>query len=176
MRQKLVFLVSKRVCDCVMDAVVSTALSQLKRRKFHAKAQSREERTQRKDISLCLLYGFAPLRESSFVYRFCHCVTTKQEVSLVCSLLTNGSSRSNTGAKNFLVRGGMRKINEFKTSRKAKLPRYFAFRSSKQSLKSLCKAAMSIAASLSEKKRSNRYHTRLTRSGSEPLCGSMKQK
>ena len=69
-------------------------------------------------------------------------------MSLVCSLLTNGSSRINTGAKNFLLRGGMRKISEFKTSRKAKLPRYFAFFSSKQSLKSLCNAATSIAACL----------------------------
>src|SRR5215211_1705733 len=81
-----------------------------------------KEKTQRRRNTI------APLRLSLRLcvkhdHRFCHCATTKQDVNFVCSLLINGSNFINGGAKNFLLPGGMRKINEFRTIRKATLPR-----------------------------------------------------
>src|ERR1043165_1328995 len=107
---------------------------------------------------------------------FCHCATTKHDVNFVCSLLISGSSFINGGEISFLLPAGMRKISEFKTSRKAMLPWYFAFLSVKLSAKSFCIRTISMAASLSEKKRSNRYQMRRITSGNEPVCGSMKHR
>src|SRR5690242_3471362 len=104
-------------------------------------------------------------------YFRCHCVTTKQDVSFVCSLLMSGSSFMSDGAKSFFTRGGTRKISELRTSKNATLPRCCARFNLNCIKKSRCKRSTSIDASLSEKKRSKRYQTRRAKSGNDPLCG-----
>src|SRR6185369_5567572 len=113
MRQSFPCRDSVRVVECVIAAVLSTFDSQL----F--------------SLRLCAFAGNI-LGEVDLPQRrkgakkdqsFCHCVTTKHDVSFVWSLLIHGSSFISSGANNFLLLGGMRNINEFKTSKNAMLPR-----------------------------------------------------